>query len=318
MNKDEAVYRYLSDDERYADVINVVVFQGKQVVNAKDLTEQDSRLENSLGSSSEKQEVKKAKKKSKYRDLVRKTAFGVNFAIIGLENQEKVHYLMPLRCMGYDVREYEKQATKIRKAVRKRKGVSAAEYLSGFTRKDNLYPSITFVLYYGKEWDGSLDLHGLIDFTAIPQELKSLVCNYRMNLVNIREIADTDLFRTDMKQVINFIKNSEDREQLRELIESDSAYRKMDEDAYDVMATFADSKELIEAKKNYRKGEKIDMCKGLQDWAAEERSEGRLEGKIEDIRRMMKNLNLTIEVAMSALEIPEEDRKIYLERLEAK
>ena len=57
------------------------------------------------------------------RDLIKKSAFGVNFAVIGVENQEMVHYLMPLRTMEYDVAEYEKQAATIRKRVKKIKFV---------------------------------------------------------------------------------------------------------------------------------------------------------------------------------------------------
>ena len=55
------------------------------------------------------------KQKAKYRDLIRKVAFGVNFAVIGIENQEEVHYLMPIRVMSYDAAEYERQASVIKK-----------------------------------------------------------------------------------------------------------------------------------------------------------------------------------------------------------
>ena len=33
--------------------------------------------------------------------------------------------------------------------------------------------------------------------------------------------------------------------------------------------------------KKQKKGDNIDMCKAMEDWAAEERLEGRLEGKLE-------------------------------------
>ena len=62
------------------------------------------------------------------RDMVRKVAFGVNFAIVGIESQEMVDYAMPLRCMVYDAGEYEKQADKIRRKLRKSKGLSVGEY----------------------------------------------------------------------------------------------------------------------------------------------------------------------------------------------
>ena len=39
----------------------------------------------------------------KIRDLVRKTAFGINFSVIGIENQSNIDYTFPVRAMSYDV-----------------------------------------------------------------------------------------------------------------------------------------------------------------------------------------------------------------------
>jgi uncharacterized membrane protein len=72
------------------------------------------------------------------------------FADAGIENQEEVHYLMPLRVMSYDVAEYERQASVIKKKVRKMKGIKKAEFLSGFLKENRLQPCVTLVLYYGQ------------------------------------------------------------------------------------------------------------------------------------------------------------------------
>lgn len=50
--------------------------------------------------------------------MVRKVAFGINFAIIGIEQQEEIDYRIPLRQMSYEAGEYENQAATIRKKVR--------------------------------------------------------------------------------------------------------------------------------------------------------------------------------------------------------
>ena len=133
---------------------------------------------------------------------------------------------------------------------------------------------MTLVLYYGEEWDGSRDLHGLLDFTDIPEELKSLVNNYELHLLEIRRIEDTSVFRTDLKQVFDFIRCSEDKVRLRELVQSDEAYRAMEEDAYDVAVTFAKAEELLDVKRFHEKGGKVDMCKALTEMLADERMEG--------------------------------------------
>ncbi len=113
----------------------------------KDLQELDTRVR--LGDF-RKQRRRQKRKKTLYRDMVRKTPFGVNFAIIGIENQEEIDYSLVLRVLCYDVGEYEKQAAQIRKDVRKnREGLSGGEYVYGFKKSSRLLPTITFVLYYG-------------------------------------------------------------------------------------------------------------------------------------------------------------------------
>lgn len=64
---------------------------------------------------------------------MRRSAFGVNFVLMGIENQEEIDYALPLRTMSYDVAEYEKQATEIRREVRNSmEKLCAGEYLYGF------------------------------------------------------------------------------------------------------------------------------------------------------------------------------------------
>lgn len=74
-------------------------------------------------------------------------------------------------------------------------------------------------------------------------------------------------------------------------LESDEAYRCMEEDAYEVAAKYMKVKELIQ-KKEYYKGKdgKIDMCKAMQDWSEEERAAGRAEGQVEELRNIVLNM----------------------------
>ena len=124
---DEVLGCYFEDNKRYADLINGFIFNGRQLIKAENLSALDSRVRG-----------KKNNRNSQYRDLIRRTAFGANFAIVGVENQEEVHYAMPVRIMGYDVREYERQLAKRRRELQKEKGISKAEFLSGFKKEDKL------------------------------------------------------------------------------------------------------------------------------------------------------------------------------------
>ena len=272
MEMDVCWKEYFRDDARYADLINGIGCGGQQLVQAKDLQEADSQAifgkwYKVLGRGG----------KVRIRDMIRRVAFGVNFAIIGFENQEKVDYGMPLRCMEYDAGEYEKQAEKIRKKLRKQKGLRAEEYLYGFGKNSRLYPVVTFVLYGGKEvWDGPESLHDMLDWTDVPEKLKMFVSDYPIHVIKIREFENTEVFQTDVKQVFDFIRCSGDRKALAELIQNDKAYEAMEEDAYEVVTQYVKADELIQVKDEYRgKDGKVDMCQALKELIEEGREEGR-------------------------------------------
>ena len=281
MGKDIGWKGFLSDDERYADVINGIGCKGEQVVKKEDLQELDTQTGFLHGPKFIRKLSKLKKGSVKIRDCLRKVAFGINFAIIGMENQETIDYSIPLRNMSHDVDAYEKQAAKIRKEVRKfHKDLSAGEYLYGFRKNDRLYPAATFILYSGsKPWDGPKSLHEMLDFTDIPETLREMVADYKINLVEIRKLEDTSVFKTDVRQVFDFIRCSNDKNALKKLVETDDYYKNMEEDAFDVAVQYTNSTELIEAKEFYEKEGAGDMCKALTELIADGKQEGREEGK---------------------------------------
>ncbi len=271
MKKDVSWKEYFQDDERYADVINGIGCDGLQLVAGENLQEADTQtiLGKMYG-------LAGRGKRLHTRDAVRKVAFGVSFAIVGLENQELVDYGMPLRCMEQDVGDYEKQAQKLRKKVRKQKGPGAEEYLYGFAKDSRLYPVVTFVLYGGREpWDGPKSLHEMLDMEGLPVEMRELVVDYPMHLVDIRRLKNTDVFKTDVKQVFDFIRCSGDKRKLLELVQNDAHFKQMEEDAYEVVTNYVRAEELIQVKEEYsREDGKIDMCQALKELIEDGRMEG--------------------------------------------
>lgn len=109
--------------------------------------------------------------------------------------------------------------------------------------------------------------------------IKKYVADYKVNLINVRGIKDTSVFKSDLKQVFEFVKYSEDMDKLRELVENDEAYMHMDETACEVMALYAKSEELVRILENREGKGEVDMCKALKDWAEEERTLGYAEGE---------------------------------------
>lgn len=306
MEVDVSWKEFFQDDARYADVINALGCGGRQVVTKEDLQEADTqtilgRVQKWPKVGRSRSSNGKYKYRLKLRDMVRKVAFGVNFVIVGIENQELINYAAPLSCMVYDAGEYEKQLGQVRKLIRKNaKGLTAGEYLYGFGKKNRLFPVVTFVLYAGAEnWDGPTNLCGMLDFTGLPEELKNMVSDYSINLVEIRKLKDTSVFKTDVRQVFDFIRYSEDKEALKALVQNEEAYQNMEEDAYEVAAKYMNVKELFSKKEKYRgKDGKVNMCKAMQDWSDEllalGRKEGletgRVEGHADGIRSVVVNM----------------------------
>ena len=276
MEKDFTSNSFFSDNERYADIINGIGCEGVPFVKGKDLRELDTRV--NFGRFS--RHGHRRRGKTLYRDLIRKTPFGINFAIIGIENQEEIDYALPLRVLFYDAGEYEKQAAQIRREVRReKKGLSVGEYLYGFKKSNRLFPVVTFVLYYGeKEWNGAKDLHGLLDFTDIPEVLKGKISNYQIHVVEVRKLTDTSIFKTDVKQVFDFIRFSGNKQKLKELVTSDESYAFLEEDACDMVLSYVGEEKMFKIKEKHKKGGKVNMCQGLREWMEDERTEGRIEG----------------------------------------
>lgn len=118
MGKDVEWKTFFEDNRRYADIINGIGCNGMQVIKDTDLMESDSTS------------------KKKNRDLLRKVALGMNFVIVGIENQDELDYELPLRNMHYDVISYQKQMREIRKMVRLNTGgLEPGEYMYKYVKR---------------------------------------------------------------------------------------------------------------------------------------------------------------------------------------
>ena len=318
MGNDLIHKRCLGDNVRYADLINGLLFRGRQEICPEDLQELDSPASD-----------------LKERDIVKKVGCGTKFAVIGVENQEKVHYAMPFRSMLYDAQEYDRQVRRIRKEVRKNRKkkveitevekLTEAEYLSGFRKRDKLMPCITLVLYYGDEWDGPRELADILDLSDLPPELRKYVNNYPLHLFSVKDFTDkdTEVFKSDLKLIFDFIRCSKDKNKLIKLVEGNSEYREMDEDAYDMVMLYTNTKELMAKKADYKKGEKLDMCeaiRGLMEDAQQIGMEqgielGRSEGYIQGGTEMLILVQKMIENGEAEKVAMLSDKKVYEEML---
>lgn len=88
---DTILKNFWKDNARFADLFNAILFNGENVIKPEELEEADTDLSTVLKFNSHADTLQKV------LDVVKKSAHGVDFVILGLENQQKVHYGMPLR-----------------------------------------------------------------------------------------------------------------------------------------------------------------------------------------------------------------------------
>ena len=63
---------------------------------------------------------------------------------------------MIIRCMAYELEEYERQIRELQKEHQMRGDLIAEEYLSGIKKEDKIIPVAVLLIYFGEEaWDGA-------------------------------------------------------------------------------------------------------------------------------------------------------------------
>ncbi len=125
-------------NDRFADLFNAVIFEGKEVLKAEELREMDTDMSGIIRFRDYEESVVRV------RDVVKKTAYGAEFVVLCIENQQRIHYAMPLRALLYDGLGYLKEYQEITHARKKEKGLETGdEFLSGMRREDRLHPIIS-------------------------------------------------------------------------------------------------------------------------------------------------------------------------------
>lgn len=78
---DHILKNFWKDNSRFADLFNACIFDGEQVLKPNDLTEVDTDISSLLQFNGHAETIQKV------LDVVKKTAFGIDFVILGIENQ---------------------------------------------------------------------------------------------------------------------------------------------------------------------------------------------------------------------------------------
>lgn len=178
---DVALKDFFKDNHVFASLFNGYFFNNEEVVCAEDLEQDDSAYTNVITINEGKTKKHKIEKINKYRDIVRRTNIG-NLVILGIENQNNIHYAMPIRKMLYDVLSYTKELSAILDTLEK-SSWTTDEFLSRTKNGTKITPVITVVFYTGEApWDGPRSLHEMMN---IDERIKSFVPNYPLYVVDI-------------------------------------------------------------------------------------------------------------------------------------
>ena len=271
--KDTLTKKYLSRPDIFADAFNYFLFDGRKVIKPKELQEQDSTelaVINKLGKLFTDQKLRDVLKlctirRSRYATLV----------LLGIEGQDKISYVMPVRDNLYDAINYYAQVQEISRNHKETGDLKdSAEFMSGFTKSDKLLPIITLCICFDKaKWDAPKSLHEM--FGKIDPRLTPYINDYKLNLITPDEIKDFTKFTSGLGLVMEFIQNSDDKKRMRDIINSNEKYKSVDEDTVDIITTYTNTKIT---KKDRTKGGKINMCTAIQEWMEDEKIKGRVEG----------------------------------------
>lgn len=317
--KDTTAKKYMSNNKRFADLFNNIVFGGRQIISADELVEKDSTELISFFDEAGTKSIKL----QKWRDLLKmvtiKSTDEVIMAILGIENQSDVHYAMVIRDMLYDAMSYSKQVEDAAKKHRKLRDTdTSSEFLSGFTKKDKLKPVITLTIYWGmEEWDAPRNLYDMLNTNNT--DVLKFVNNYKLNLVIPQELSDFSGFHTELGKLFNIYKyakdkNAKDKNAMDKLLKN-SAYKSVKIETVDMMNTFLGIKIPINS---LNKEEAIDMCKAWDEQRAEGREEGRTEGLIEERIHTLLEFNKTPDECINDIikryGLSEEDARNYFDK----
>ena len=387
MGKKDIIQKLYTEDNRiFADIVNFMLYDGREVICPEDLEElscEQVMLAEREDFHAEKEKNGKHRSAKyiglqRYRDvqkrLVIRQAKDTVYVLICLENQSEVHYAMPIRNMLNDALNYARQVETLSKQhFLKAKDLKAGsfeadisqtsipqidnfetknsqtgtsqmdnsetensqtgtsqmdnsetensqidihnrnrkEFLSGIHKEDKLLPVISFVLLFqDEEWDGPISVHEML-CTDDPAILR-YVQDYKLNLIVPAELTEEALkkFHSSLREVLSFIKFSNDKEQMNRLIEENSArFSRMEKEAVAVINLFTGTN--IEIKEEE---EVIDMCKAWEDMRAEGIKVGQAEG-MKKQKRIVQNMvdrGYSTEDIMAIMECSREELQQFI------
>ena len=254
LTSDGACRTVFSNDVSFASFYNAAIFEGKQIIHPDRLVRYENDISFIINDS------KRAEDKKRRRNIVVKSDINGIYCILGIEHQSSIDETMVIRCGIYEMLEYLKQAEN-------------KEY-------KRLVPQIIVVLYTGpKKWNSPVKLS---DYFEIPEELKKYFNDWKIILVDVKEM-DTSKIKDE--QTRYFI------EAIQAMYKGDyiklHQKRKMNTNNLIYAAIITGSLDMI---KDIVEGDEMDMCEGMERMAEGFRKEGEARGELKEKQNMLNEL----------------------------
>ena len=269
------IVNYLSDRSRFADLINAEVYHGRQVIKPEGLTEISPVT---YRKQPEKNGSEPPARKEDREDIAMRYEDGSIYRLFLLETQETIAYNLPLRSMEYVLAQYLKQLSEITEEHKRKEDFSSVdEKFSGIKKGERLKPEYIMWLYHGsKKWDGPRRLRDMMDFGDDHDGMKDLFQDFEPLLICVEELNDTTRYKTELRELMELLNVRSDNKRLREMVNSDERFDHIDEDTLEAAAILLNAPSIWKKRRTYvndDEGRDYNMCKALEDWAAEIRAE---------------------------------------------
>ncbi len=251
----------------FADIVNVLLFNGEQIVKENDLETDSTKTMFKADGQIHEQE----------RDVSKFWKNGeIRISFLGLENQTAQDADMPLRVISYDGASYKQQLQDKKK-----------------------YPVVTLVLYFGTDnkWSTYETLYEC--FENVPEKLLPFVNNYKINVFNLAWLSEKQIsmFKSDFKCIVEFLRS-------QRLKNKYIGSKEMLQHANETLKLFTalmgdDSFEKVYNENNSREGG-ANMCNVVE----EIRNEGQKQQAINDAINLLKLKKLSLEEIAQAVSLP--------------
>ena len=250
LTPDSACRTFFNNDIYFSAFCNAVLFNGRQLISAQNLIHYENDSAVIIN------DTKKVEDKKRRRDIIVRGDIHGIYCLFGIEHQSTIDQEMVIRCGNYEMMEYLKQIKKGEKVI----------------------PQVMIVFYTGdRKWNAPLRLS---DYFKIPEELKEYVNDWKIKVVDVKEINTSKIKDEQTRYFIEAI-----QAMYKGNFEGLHRKIKMNRDNLIYAAIITRSLDLI---KDLPEGDEIDMCEGMERMAEGFRNEGRKEGLMEGEKREKK------------------------------